>query len=244
MKIVICDDDRQASTKALALAKEYADAHTEISMSFSIFNHGEDLLDATQKLGGFDIYILDIVMPDINGIELGMELRSLGFDGKIIYLTSSAEFAVDSYRVRAFNYIMKPISKSDFLSVFDEAVTLIHKNHEKNILVKTHEKTVRIHTEKIMYAQLLRRAVVYSLTDGTEIESILIRTTFSEAVKDLLVEPCFVLCGKGTAVNLNHITAIENEQIVFNTNQTLYISPKSCRDLRSTWSDYWINKED
>ena len=66
-------------------------------------------MDAAEKLGGFDIYILDILMPGMDGIELGVRLRELGYDGSIIYLTSSTDFAIDSYKAEASNYILKPV---------------------------------------------------------------------------------------------------------------------------------------
>ena len=114
MKIAICDDDSFYSTQVLEYANIYATQKPDVHLTFSVFRQAEDLIEATQKIGGFDVYILDIVMPEINGIELGVELRKLGYDGKIIYLTSSKEFAVDSYKVKAFNYILKPVLYPDF----------------------------------------------------------------------------------------------------------------------------------
>lgn len=85
MKIVICDDETSCREQVLELTKLYAAQNKSKEISISAFSHAEELLEAVYKKGEFDIYILDIVMPGINGIEAGHELRSGGFDGKIIY---------------------------------------------------------------------------------------------------------------------------------------------------------------
>ena len=57
----------------------------------------------------YDIYLLDVVMPGLNGIELAKEIRSSDKAADIIFLTSSPEFAVESYTVKASNYLVKPV---------------------------------------------------------------------------------------------------------------------------------------
>lgn len=107
MKIAICDDDAYFREQIEGLVQKYISG--DLKKTVSVFSHAEELLEDVNKNGGFDIYLLDIVMPAMNGIDLGKELRKNGQDGKIIYLTSSAEFAIDSYEAEASSYILKPI---------------------------------------------------------------------------------------------------------------------------------------
>ena len=244
MKIAICDDDSLYSTQILEYANIYATQKPDVHLTFSVFRQAEDLIEATQRIGGFDVYILDIVMPEINGIELGVELRKLGCDGKIIYLTSSKEFAVDSYKVKAFNYILKPVLYTDFASALDEAVNSLLSKKEKSIIVKSKENSTRINIDSIMYAQLLRRRIFYYISTGETVESTHLRTTFSEAIQELLRDTRFVLCGKSMAVNLQHISKVGTDQIVFKSSNKIFLNNKMCRELRSIWTDYWLNKED
>lgn len=243
MKIAICDDDSLFSTQVLEYANIYATQKPDVHLTFSVFGHAEDLIEATQKIGGFDVYILDIVMPETNGIELGVELRKLGYDGKIIYLTSSKEFAVDSYKVKAFNYILKPVSYPDFASALDEAVNSLLSKKVKSIIVKSKENSIRINLDSIMYTQLLRRRIFYYISNGETVESTHLRTTFSEAIQELLRDTRFVLCGKSIAVNLQHISKIGTDEIIFINNNKIFLNNKMCRELRSIWTDYWLNKE-
>ena len=89
--------------------------------------HGLEVLDAAEEAGDFDLYVLDVVMPGLSGIQLGMRLREVGSVSPIIYLTVSPEYAVDSYATRAFHYLMKPVQPETLFQVLDEAVAALEK---------------------------------------------------------------------------------------------------------------------
>lgn len=243
MKIAICDDDSLCLESAIKVMEEYIKDRQDIKIKYSVFSHHEDLLDEVEKNGGFDIYILDIVMPGMNGIALGKRLREEGYDGKIIYLTSSEEYAIDAFSVKAFHYIIKPIKKDVFYEVIDEAMALIEKKKDKTIIVKTRDRSLKLTLDSIMYAELSKRAVIYYLVGGRTVESMSLRTGFADSVSELLADSRFVLCGAGMAVNLDHLTAIESEALVFDNTYKPFLGKKACRELRGVWSDYLFNGE-
>ena len=81
MRIAICDDDAACVGQVRTIAGQYAAGRTDRSFLLDGFTHPDDLMEAAEKIGGYDIYILDIVMPDMNGIALGAKLRDAGYDG-------------------------------------------------------------------------------------------------------------------------------------------------------------------
>lgn len=239
MQIAICDDYKMFREQIRAILDEYADTHENIDIDIFAFSNADECLAMSEKYNGFDIYILDILMPGMNGIELGLELRQNGYDGSIIYLTSSEDFAIDSYRTEASNYILKPIVKSDLWKAFEKALVSLENKTDKNILVKTRQEAIRIPLSDIMYAELQKRAIVYYLTNGETVESVTIRVPFASALQELLAQKHFVLCGTSLAFNLHHITSVSSEEIVFKGNHKVFFSKKICRDVRSLWSDYF-----
>lgn len=241
MKIAICDDEEIFRLRICNLLDEYASLHKDITITMSAFSSADDCLRAVEKFGGFDIYILDIVMPGMNGIELGTELRQYGADGDILYLSSSSDYAIDSYKVDASNYILKPIIKSDFLNAIEKVVSTIQNTTKTNIIVKTKEATVRIPLSDILYAQLHRRTVLYYLANGDVIESITIRVPFVDVLKEALANKQFVLCGTSLAFNLHNIVSVGTEEIIFTGNRSILFSKNVCRNVRSLWSDFWLN---
>ena len=85
MRIAICDDEAVCIDQVMAAAERYAADRTGRHFEFDAFSDPDDLLEAAEKIGGYDIYLLDIVMPAMNGITLGAKLRDVGYNGKIIY---------------------------------------------------------------------------------------------------------------------------------------------------------------
>ena len=244
MKIAIIDDDPRCLKEAAAIANEYKAQRSDKNITLDIFSHPEDLLEASYKLGGYDVYILDIIMPDMNGIELGMKLRDAGYDGKIIYLTSSTEYSLDAFRVKAFDYIIKPVSKEAFFKTADEALASIAQKKSKSMIVKTKEKSVKLTYDSIMYAEFNKRAISYYLSGGRVVESVTVRTAFSQAMADLLADKRFAACGQSMVVNLDHITEVENTAVVFGEAYRPFLGEKLCRKLRDAWVTYLFDQEE
>ena len=243
MKLAICDDERICREELIKLLNEYIAVNPGKDISFSEFSNADNLLDSASAALDFDIYILDIVMPGLSGIELGKTLRSMGSKGKIIYLTSSEEFAVDSYKVKAANYILKPVCKEELFSALDDIISEISENEEKSLIVKTADSITRVTYNSILYAELVKKSVVYHLTDGNTIESTNIRTGFSKAVEELHRDKQFVLCGSSMLVNLSHVKSVQKDSLIFTDGRILYLPKASCIDIRSAWIDYWLEAE-
>jgi len=238
VKIAICDDDLRCRQELTELISAYAAENPDRNVELLSFSTADELLAAAVKVGGYDIYILDIIMPGMNGITLGTRLRQLGSDGKVIYLTSSREFALDSFRSRPFDYLLKPMDKAAFLATLSEAAETVAMKQGKSILVRTQEGTVKIDLNSILCAILTHRVVVYHLTGGRTVKSVQVRGSFAEAVQELLTEDSFVLCGAGMAANLRHIAAVRDDSLLFRGDFSVYLGKKACRDIRSVWYDY------
>lgn len=243
MRIAICDDFAVYREQISYIVKEYFSQKNQIA-TITTYENGKALIYDAQTIGGYDIYILDILMPDISGIELGIELRRLDLNGQIIYLTSSEDHALDAFKTKAFNYILKPIDSQELFSTLDEVTSLLLSQAQKSLIVKTREGDVRLAFNNLLYANMNKRMVAYHLLDGKTIESSTIRTTFSEAVQELLQDSRFVLSGASTMVNLHYIIMVEKESILFQNGFQLYIGVRACRQLRPIWAEFWNNNKE
>lgn len=243
MRLAICDDESVCLSLVTTIAEGYIKEHSHHGIVMESFSDPEDLLEAAEKNGGFDIYILDVIMPGMTGIELGKSLREHGYDGKIIYLTSSEEYSLDAFRVKAYDYIIKPICKEAFDKIVDEAIAAVSEKKDKSMIVKTKERSVRLKYDSIMYAEFNKRIICYYLTSGKTVETLTVRTSFSQAVSELLADKRFTICGQSMIVNLDHITEIENNAVVFGNNYRPFLGEKLCRKLRDTWAEYLFDQE-
>ena len=243
MKIAFCDDDAACREEIDGLLSIYAGERPDYNISYNAFAYTDDILDASAKIGAFDLYVLDIVMQnDITGIELGVKLRQAGYDGKIVYLTSSAEYAIDSFKVKPFHYVMKPVEKDSFFAILDEAYEIISHENNQKFMVKTKGNSLLVSYDSILYAELVKRTLVFNLVGGKTVESTTLRTTFSEAVAELTADSRFMICGSGMLVNLHHVTSVGNDSLMFRNGQKVYLGKKLCRDIRGVWNEFWFNE--
>ena len=243
MKIAICDDELCYRKQFLSYLDEYMLKNPNNQLEYSLFSNAQQLLDSTLLSKNFDVYLLDVIMPGMNGIELGLKLREKKLDGKIIYLTSSAEYAVDSYKVKAFQYLLKPVKKEELFAVLDELFSARALAKNNILIIKTRENSVKVNISDILYVESGKRKLLYHMKNGQIIETMTLRTSFQEAVQALLRTSNFVLCGASMVANLHHITMVGQEDLLFLDTYKVYLSKKMCREVRSAWCDYWFNEE-
>ena len=161
LKIAICDDETWFLQQAANFVQEYLHGHPELSGQIHTFQYGQDLLYQVEETGGFDLYLLDIIMPGLNGIQTGQQLRELSDGGEIVYLTTSSDYAVDSYSVRAFFYLLKPLEKKRLFEVLDAAVKKLNDRRSKVILITTKDGPRRILLDQILYVERVGRSLRY-----------------------------------------------------------------------------------
>lgn len=241
MRIAVCDDEKPELEKILGLLREYDRARQDLSLTLSAFSGAESLLNFVDEYGGFDLYILDIVMPETNGIQLGSSLRKLGEEGMIVYLTNSPDFAVDSYTVEALGYLLKPVGADSLFSCLDKAADRFALRNQNVVIVRMSRSERAIPVWDILYAERVRRLVAYHTRSGPVINSATFNGTFQNAVASLLEHREFLLVGSSFAVNLRHVTEITRHNLVIAGEYRISIPRGKYEAYKSAWSDYWLN---
>lgn len=213
------------------------------AIGLTVYENGTDLLEDARRTGSFDIYILDILMPLLNGIDLGIQLRELDQDCKIFYLTSSPDYSIHAFKARAWEYLLKPVNQEALFPALEEAISILTVKRENGIVVRTSQSTIRLTFDSILYAELNKKNIHYHLTNGKLVKSTSIRTGFSEAVQEMLRDSRFYMCSASLVINLYHVDEISNDALTFQNGKSIYLSRQVSRELRSTWSNFWMNVE-
>ena len=105
MKIAICDDDNRDLLQIASLLESYRHDRKAV-LSYASFQNATELLVSLESRE-YDLLLLDVLMPGVNGIQAAREIREHNSRMEIVFLTSSPEFAVESYNVRAHYYLFK-----------------------------------------------------------------------------------------------------------------------------------------
>ena len=240
LSIALCDDDALSRERTKALTASYLQAHPALDGKVCAYADGKALLDQAEALHGFDLYLLDILMPELNGIEIGRRLRARGDEGEIVYLTNSNDFAADSYDVRALSYLLKPVEKTKLFQVLDAAVEKLRRQRGHSLVVQTAQGPRCLLLERIRYAERCGRVIRYFCTDGT-VDSRSIRVPFREAVAPLLASRCFCLCGASFVLNFQYVTGVNGQTVTMNNGQMLALPRAAASEFKRAWGSYWLD---
>lgn len=219
--IAICDDSKQERQILAALFKRYQELHAT-PLQIHIFQNGFSLLDAIDQGKRFDITILDILMPGENGIEIARNIRASGTDTEIIFLTSSPEYAVDSYEVKAQNYLLKPVTEEKFFASIDFILAELDKKDTASFIIYTTEKQYsRIRVSSLVYGEVTHRTITLHLADQTMISAVMTFTEFQDILK---AYPDFIYPHRSYAVNMNYIQYVTKSDIILTDGQKIPLS--------------------
>ena len=232
MKIAICDDEVAVSEVTKSLLQQWA-IHQSISLSVHCYENGDDLILA-QKSECFDLIFLDVLMPLLNGIDTAKELRRQNQNVPIIFLTSSKEFAFDSYEVKALQYLLKPVSPNQLWSIMDDFMALI-KNQKEIFVARTSDGFCKIALEDTNYLEAQNKSVFVFPRNGTSIE---IRELFSRCEEVFSLEQGFFRCHRSYIINLNFVNQFTKNSVTMTDGVTLPISRNRSLAFKEAYFSY------
>ena len=238
--VALCDDEPDQLRQAEQLLEEYQKAHPELQMKQTVFSSAVALIEDVSEGRYFDLYLLDIIMPGQDGISLGVELRKQDGQAAIIYLTTSPDYAVESYMARAFHYLLKPVEKDRLFSVLDEAMEQIVQRQNTAITLKTKDGWRQLAVHSILYGELSGRRVRYHLADGSALEGMSLRESFRSTVAPLLEHKEFVLCAASFVVNLSFVERVDREGLQLKGGERLPLSRALREQVTDRWMDYYL----
>lgn len=242
MKIAICDDDRQMLLQIRQLVDEYLSCgFTEEKVEVSSFASSVNLIDQIESCKRFDLFLLDVIMPDINGIELATAIRSRDPAARIIFLTSSSEFAVESYSVEAFNYLLKPIKKDKLISVLENACKDICIGQKRFILVKTTSNLLKVFFHELVYAEVLGRTVCFHQKGGVTLKS---NSTMSQVEAVLLIDARFIKPHRSYIVNLDYVRNLSQDGFTTTSGIFIPISRNVFKNVKLAYINNSFKAED
>ena len=168
IKIAVCDDSPDFLQRAVDMVERWSQ-QCGIPTEIYPFDNGDALL-SKNAVTHMDIIFLDIIMPLQNGIDTAKELRQSDNAVKIIFLTSSPEFALESYEVKAQGYLLKPVNYEKIKETLDECSHSFETEAE-NIVLKTAFGYQKLYFHDIEYLEAQNKRVVFYLRTGKTVEA-------------------------------------------------------------------------
>lgn len=242
LRIAICDDMPNELQSLVLMTNQYLSAENP-DAEVTKFSHPDALLAAIEA-ESFHIYILDIVMPLVNGLELGKEIRRLDREAQIIYATTEPQYALQSYAASPLNYLIKPIDKQQLFDTLTLAISRVDLTEEQTFTVKTADSLRVVKLSDIACCEYRNHAVIFNLTNGDEVVSSTIRENFSEYSLPVLKDRRFLQCHTSFVVNMRRVERFAKDSFTLYGGKIVPIAAKKYPSVRDTYMDYLIAKGD
>ena len=234
LHIAVCDDNIDELSNMVQLIDLYRTSR-HLNCEHAVFTNGFELISVLEKGKRFDIYCLDIMMPGFTGIDVAKEIRTFDKTAPILFFTSSPEFALESYSVKAINYVLKPITKEKLFFTFDELLEQIKTKEEDVIIVKSNEGIQKILISNLVFAEVISRNVLYHLRSGKVIKC---TEAFSPVCDNLMKYGCFMKPHRSYLVNMQYIDTIGNHQITLQTLSCVPVAQGKAKEMKQQYLNY------
>ena len=233
LKIAICDDNIADLSNMVSIINDYiALQRDKHKIEYTAFQSAVDLIAAMESGQQYDLVLLDILMPFLNGMDAAKEIRQFNKEVKIIFSTSSPEFAVESYSVGAYYYALKPIWNEKLIILLDKVIAEIEIQPGTSLLIKSKTGLTRVYINRLEFAEVIGRTILYHLTDGSVIEAI---GSMYDLEKELLSNACYIKPHRSYIINMEHIDTLSQREIKM---QSLALVPMAKANYRSVRSSY------
>jgi len=242
ISIAICDDELQELERARDFLTKYLQEHPQYEITIHSFSAPLELLSYVAQHGGFDILLLDIYMTGMLGTDAARELRSLGDDSEIIFLTTSRDHAIDAFEVDAAQYLVKPYDKSQIFAAVDKVIKRKNVEQREMITLKTSEGITRIAPRNVVFTETGRNN--YQIIHTIQGKKLEVRMTASELFEMLSQNKFFVRCGASINLNLKFIRQISKEEITFDTGEHLAYPYRSYQKLKDAFLRFQMFTEE
>lgn len=233
INIAVIDDERVVRERVVDKVNSVLwDFEAEVSS----YGDAASFFSAMGRDKQFHIVISDIGMQGMNGIELGKHLKETCPDVYLIFLTSSADYAVESYMLDAYQYVLKCEMDTRFPEILQSVLKKVEGKIKNHIIVGNAIEQQKVCYEDILYIYKVKgtKYVAY-VTDG---ETLRDRKTLEQVMMDAK-HHMFVMIERGHAVNLRHVTKIRENILTLSNGDELEVSRTRIQEVREAINRYW-----
>lgn len=239
IKIGFCDDDLSILSEISVLLDRYRVERNQ-EIVYTAFHSPLELLVEIEKGMRLDVLFLDVIMPGQNGINVAKEIRQYDTNVKIIFLTSSSEFAVQSYAVGAYFYQLKPIWEESFFRLMDSAISECEKEQQCSIILRCKSGIARIELSKLEYCEVIGRTLVFHLEGGKILERV---GSLDELHSQLEQYENFLRPHRSYLVNMDYIQNLSYKAIIMANLTEIPIPRGKYSEFKDKYLEYVFNRK-
>ena len=232
MKIAVCDDEPQATEILCQMLKKICTSyHTDAAIR--AFNDPKEFLTYAARVH-IDIVFLDIFMGSYNGMNTAHILRQFNETCNIIFVTTSADYAIEAFDVKASHYLVKPLQEDALLKALQR--TSFFTPEQPKISIVSNYTNIDIIHDDIIYISVENKITTFYLKNGSIIDS---RMPIHQIMQLLSDAQEFILCHRSTVINMKNILRLTETTVYMVNDTAVHISPRRYAELKRCYMT-WI----
>lgn len=236
--IGVCDDDEKVGEWIRKLAEEYCHSQGQICES-RVFSSGNALLYEAEEGEHFDLLLLDIEMPGLDGMSLTKAVRRFLPEAIIIFVTSHGKYVYESFKVQPYRYVIKGMIQEMLPEALKDAVKKILDDEGKVYIAENQWALEKIPIRNIAYIWHGGKYAYIEKLDGTHTK---VRKTLRQVYGEL-PEGDFVWADRGCVVPLAQIDRITDEEVFLKNGVKKNFGREKITELKGKLRRYWVAKE-
>lgn len=230
----VCDDMKEYALEIQERLGKVLEKR-EVLYDIKVYSSGKALLFDVMGEVHFDLILLDIEMPGIDGMKTAEKINKVLPDCIVIFLTSHLKYAVDAFELSVFRYIPKNEIEERFKPTIDSALNLIKIGDDKVYYVKKHNIAKKIKHNSIYY---ITKQGKYSVIKYNDNSTISVRKPLQKIFNELSSEK-FMYIDRGTIVNIININRVADRRVTMKDNEILDVSRSNWQKLLDNLYEYW-----
>lgn len=233
LDICLCDDDSMALSIAQTGCQSFF-SDKGIDVNIECFSSGKELLEESQS-GHFKLAILDIDMPDINGIELADKLTKQNFNITVMFLSQREDLVFECLSVHPFAFIRKGRFVEDLRKAMTLYVETVYnrEDDQETLTIKKKTGMLTLAISEILYIEGKRNYQVFHLRNGEKVESRVLMRDLENA----LLDKGFLRIQKGFLSNARYIRRLNKKTVLLANGVELPLSTSKSEEIMQRFLD-------
>lgn len=228
--LLIVEDEKPAADALLALVRRYEESR---GMTFDVDVVGAafELLDASRT---YDICLLDIQLPGINGMEAAELLRSQHRVTSIIFVTDLAQYAVRGYEVDALGFLVKPATFAGLAMNLDRALREVAQGTNRTLAVPTDDGFRSVPLSQVTHIKVRNHDLIYHTVGGDDLRA---RGSLAQVEHELADAP-MVRVSRYCLANMALITSVLGDEVTVAGGAALHITRGHKKEIELALARY------
>ena len=203
-RIAIVDDNQIDREFLHAQAQSWAEQNSR-TLQAELFASAEEFLFHYAEHKDYDILLLDIEMPGMDGVTMARRIRKENETVQIVFITGYSEYISEGYEVAALHYLMKPVNTNKLRQVLDRAADKLQRN-ERYLTLELSGEVVRLPLYQIRWAEVRQNYLtIHAKADYT------VKMTLSELESRL--DDRFFRAGRSFIINLAEVRSVTRQEV-------------------------------